>query len=259
MISKRWKFSLPLAILVLFLFSSTAFCDIYWESEKALRGVPGQRDGTRIQRNYYTSNASRIEMGDGTAMIMDFDSMIMYRLNTKDKTYSQMSLNDMGMPPDMPREDRQKMNQMMGEMMQSFQVTPTNETRNISGYECRKYMVSFMKVNSEYWLSKDVKGYDELRQIGEKMTRYYSKNPMLKQMDVAGMMDKLDGFPVRTVTQMMGGTVTTTLKTVEVKPLSPSLFQVPADYTLKQEQEKPQAPAGSQQGRPRPPAQNRPQ
>ncbi len=255
MVSRKWKFSLPLAILVFFLFSSSAFCDITWESEKVLRGVPGQPDGTRVQKNYYTSNASRIEMGDGTVMIMDFDSMNMFRLNTRDKTYTQVNLSETGSPGQMPREERQKMDKMMGEMMQSFQVTPTNDTKTIAGYPCRKYLISFMQVRSEYWLSKDVRGYDELKSIGDRMSKYYAKNPMLKQMDVAGMMDKLDGFPVMTVTQMMKGTVTTTLRKVEVGSLSPDLFQVPADYTLKQEQDQSQTPQGPQ----RPSAPTRPQ
>jgi hypothetical protein len=65
------------------------------------------------------------------------------------------------------------------------------------------------------------------------MAKSFENNPMLKQMNIAAMMDKLDGFPVQTVTQVMGGTITNTLVKVEKKSLSSDLFQVPAGYAAK--------------------------
>jgi hypothetical protein len=40
------------------------------------------------------------------------------------------------------------------------------------------------------------------------------------------------GFPVKTVNNMMGMTVTTTLKKIEKRLLSKELFKVPAGYKL---------------------------
>lgn len=266
MLGRQWKVSLSLAVFILLFVSSTAFCDLMWESEKETTNVPGQQDGITTQRNYYTSNASRVETGDGTVMIMDFDKMMMYRLNTSAKTYSEVNLNDMGAPPNMPPEQKEQMKKMMAGLMASFQVTPTDETQTIEGYQCRKYLVAFMRVNSEYWLSKDVKGYDELKKIGARLSKYYAQNPMLQQMDMAGMMDKLDGFPVMTTTQIMGGSMKTVLKKVEVKPLSPDLFKVPAGYTLQKEEPRQQGQMGPQgqgqmgpsgRGQPQPPRQPR--
>ncbi|HOI95787.1 MAG TPA: DUF4412 domain-containing protein [Syntrophobacter fumaroxidans] len=232
MFHRQWRVSAPLVVLIVLFAASTAFCDLSWESEKVTNNVPGQEDGTTIQKNYYTSNASRVEMGDGTVMIMDFQKMMMYRLNTEERTYSEVNLSEMGVPRDMPAEDRERMKKMMGDLMLSFSVTPTDETKTIEGYKCRKYLVSFMRVNSEYWLSKDVNGYDELKKIGAGLSKYYRQNPMLQQLDITGMMDKLDGFPVMTKTEIMEGSMTTVLKKVDVKALSPDLFTVPAGYTL---------------------------
>jgi len=79
-------------------------------------------------------------------------------------------------------------------------------------------------------------GYGEFRKISEHMARGFEKNPMLKQMNITGMMNKLDGFPVKTVNRIPGGrTNTTTLKRIERRSLSKDLFEVPRGYTVKQE------------------------
>ena len=59
------------------------------------------------------------------------------------------------------------------------------------------------------------------------------RNPMLRRIDFAGMVEKLGGFPVYTVIHVMGGTVTSTLKKTGQKPLDPALFTVPKDYAMK--------------------------
>jgi hypothetical protein len=232
MFKSKWQLVLVLTLSTFFVGVSLAFADLYWESEQVTQGVKGQPPGPSIMKSYYTDKASRIELADGKIMIMDYDKKLAYRLDPAAKTYSEMDMNEMGgskQMANMPAEQRK----MMESMMQSMQITPTDETKVINGYKCKKYMVNFMMMNGEYWLSKDVKGYDELKAIGAKMAKSFENNPMLKQMNIAAMMDKLDGFPVQTVTQVMGGTITNTLVKVEKKSLSGDLFQVPAGYTAK--------------------------
>ena len=91
-----------------------------------------------------------------------------------------------------------------------------------------------MMMNSDYWLSKDVKGYEEIKEIGKKIAGVFDENPMMKQMNIAGMMGQLDGFPVQMVMNIMKGTSTTTLKKIEKKSLDKSLFSVPEGYTQTQ-------------------------
>jgi hypothetical protein len=232
MFKNKWQLVLVLTLSTLFIGVSVASADLYWESEQVTQGVKGQPPGPSLMKSYYTDKASRIELPDGKIMIMEYDKKLVYRLDPAAKTYSQMDMNEMAgskKMANMPAEQRK----MMESMMQSMQITPTEETKVINGYKCKKYMVSFMMMNGEYWLSKDVKGYDELKAIGAKMAKSFENNPMLKQMNIAAMMDKLDGFPVQTVTQVMGGTITNTLVKVEKKSLSSDLFQVPAGYAAK--------------------------
>jgi hypothetical protein len=156
----------------------------------------------------------------------------MYSLDSGAKTYTELNLGELPVPSDMSAANKQKMNEIMGAMM-TIQITPTGETKTIEGYKCRKYNVNIAMMNAEYWVSPDVKGYQELRTLGAKVGAIMERNPMLRQMNVAGMAEKLGGYPVYTVNHLMGGTVESTLKKIEQKSLDPALFIVPKDYTLK--------------------------
>ena len=215
-------------IVLAALFATTAHADLYWESETVSSGVPHQQSGATIQKHYFTPSAYRLETGDGRIIIMNYDQLKFYTLDPQTKTYTVLDINQM---PEMRGMDKEQMGKMMEGM--GMQVTPTGETNTIAGYKCTKYMVDIAMVHGEYWVSKDVKGYQELIAVAAKLGKAVQNNPMLRHMNIAGMVEKLDGFPVQTTSQMMGGTVVNTLKKVEQQKLDPQLFQVPEDYTLK--------------------------
>jgi hypothetical protein len=184
-------------------------------------------------KNYMTNYASRTDMGDHVT-IMDFDKKVIYQLNPTAKTYVKSDMKDIGRPPGMKDEEAQAFQEMVRKMVGEVKVVPTDEKKKIAGYNCTKYEIAMMATRSEYWLSKEVKGYDEMKAVGRKMAGVFDTNPMLKQMNIAGMMSQLDGFPVQMVTSLMGGNITSTLKKVEVKKLDKDLFKVPAGYTEEQ-------------------------
>ena len=232
MLSKKWQFVVMVALMLLVVGAPSVHADLYWETEQVTQGVQGQPPGPTIMKHYYTSKASRTDLGDGKIMITDFDTKTVYQVDPATKTYGVMNLNEMGGAKEMEgmsAEDRKMMEAMMG----SMKISPTNETKTINGYKCRKYLMNFMMTSGEYWVSKDVKGLDELKSIAEKTRTLYEGNPMLKQMNMTAMMDQMDGFPVQTVTQVMGGTITNTLVRIEQKSLSGDLFRVPSGYTQK--------------------------
>lgn len=229
LVLKFLLFSIILGLIT----SSAAMADLYWESDQETKGMPGRPDETKVIKTYLTVYASRTEQ-EGQITIMDFDTKIMYHINPQAKTYQQINLAEMGKPPEMKGEKGQMQQQMMKNMMGNIQVTPTQETRQIAGYNCQKYLVSGMMMNSDFWLSKDVKGYEEIKEIGKKNASVFDENPMMKQMNIVGMMSQLDGFPVQMVMNIMKGTLTTTLKKIEKKSLDKSLFSVPEGYAQTQ-------------------------
>ncbi|MEW6260231.1 MAG: DUF4412 domain-containing protein [Thermodesulfobacteriota bacterium] len=227
---------------LLLVLSTAAWADIFWEATQETKGLAHKPDSTGTIKNYMTSKAFRIEHEEGIT-IMDFESKMMYQLDPASKTYQQVDMATLGQPPaEMKGEEAEAAKRMIQGMMSEIQVTPTQEKKQIAGYDCQKYLVSGMMMQSEYWLSKAVPGYSEMKEIGKKMRSLFESNPMMRQMNIAGMMDKLDGFPVQTVMHMMNGTITTTLKTIETKSLDASLFKVPAGYTLSQQPDRPMPP-----------------
>ncbi len=202
-------------LLAVFAFLPCAYGDIYWESLQSVQGPSDEKPRTKTIRNYYTPYCSRMDIGENV-MIANFKTMTGYVLNTQDRMFMEMKMNAVGKIPEGLKEE--------------IQVTPTNETRNIAGYNCRKYKVSFMERQYEEWLSKEVKGYEELKNINDRLNDVVRKNPLF-QMGIVGKMDKLDGFPVQTVMRMEGGlTKTVTLRRVTTNPLDESVFTVPAGY-----------------------------
>jgi hypothetical protein len=158
--------------------------------------------------------------------------MKLYSLNTGKRTCSVINLRRLPHIPGMEGDNQQELAQMLGGMM-TIQVHPVDRYKTIAGYRCREYHVRIAIMNGEYWVSKDVDGYGELRTLGTEAEQVAEYNPLFRQVDIAGLVRKLDGFPVRTVNHVMGGTVTSTLTKVVHSPLDPTLFDIPRDYTRK--------------------------
>jgi len=231
--NRKWMWCLPLIVILFFAFSSVVHAGLYWETVVATGGMPKglpknlpkeardqmlkQFDAkTETTKNYLTSYASRTET-EGMIVIIDFNDMNMYQLDPSSKTYTKINIAS-------------AMGQMPQGMMKDMQITPTNETRKIAGYKCKKYIVTVMGMKSEHWLSKHVKGYKEFEAIYKKILK---KNPELKNMPMTGVAGH-EGFPVETVSNVMGMKTTTTLKKIEKKSLSKKLFEVPSGYKLRE-------------------------
>jgi hypothetical protein len=232
----KWKLCLPLALMCLFTISSIAYGELYWESLVVTGGVPEGlpkdmpeqvreqilkqfKKKTETARYYLTSHAWRAETTDGI-MIMMFDSMTMYQIKPEDKTYMKVDM--------MSEMDRG----MVKDMRKDLRITPTNEYMEIAGYKSRKYYVTTMDFKSEYWVSKEIRGYKEYKAILENALK---DNPRLQKMGIFGIPAK-EGFPVKTVNKVMGMTTTSTLKKIEKRSLGKDLFKVPEGYTLRETQ-----------------------
>ena len=216
--------------LILFLWHPV-HAGFYFESEQVTEGISDQPDQGILVKNYLTPGASRTDT-EHIITILDYRNMIAYELNANDKTYTQRDMRTMNGMSKMGPAERQQLDQMMKQMADSTKIVPTDETEAIAGYNCRKYDVQFMMAKGVYWVTTEIKGYQELRELVQDMGKAFEQNPMTKQMNILGMMAQIDGFPVKTVMDVMGGRVTTTLKMIEQRPLDKSLFEIPKEYRL---------------------------
>jgi hypothetical protein len=230
--TRKWALCLAITALLAGLYARSSMADLYWETESVSRSVSRQQNRTSIQKYYFTPKALRVELGESKVYIVDYNAMELYSLDTGAKTCSELNLTELPGLPEVSGADKEKMAEMMGAIM-AIQVTPTDEFKTIAGYKCRKFNVRIAIMNGEYWVSEDVRGYEELRSLGAKVGAIAGHNPLLRQIDVAGMVEKLGGFPVYTVNHVMGETVASTLRKIEQKSLDPALFVVPKDYVVK--------------------------
>jgi hypothetical protein len=228
----RKKIACILFLMVFFIFFAIpVYADLFWQNVQETKGMPGQPDEVQTVDHYFTQNASRTETGN-MATIMDFEGMNLYQLDMKAKTYNKIDLNAMGQMAGEGK-DAEAFSKMMKEMMGETKINPTNESRKIAGYDCKKYNMQVMMVQIEYWVTQEIDHYKELKEIGEKMAKGFDQNPMMQHMNFAAHMKQMDGFPVQTITRNpMGGTIISTLKHIEKKKLSEDLFKVPSDYKL---------------------------
>lgn len=211
------------AALFFTLVSSPAGAGLYWDSTVVTKKIPGKKDGTQKSKNYVTEYATRTENGD-VINIFDCETLTMYRLNAKEKTYSKANFSTTGMPAG----QQEMMQKMLGEMT----VEKTDQKKTINGHECVKHVVTLMMNSTDYWVAGDMDAFTELKMIGENMSKVFEKNPMLRQINLAGMVGKLNGFPLMIEANIMGGTMTQTIKNVEKRKYEKDFFKVPKDYKL---------------------------
>ena len=203
------------------------------------QNVPARDDTVTV---WLADGKAKMTSSDATMLILA-DKDVMYVINNKDKTYSQMKLSEAGDITQLLKEqgvdvDNEEQMAMMKGMMSAMQmkavVTPTDETKEIDGYECKKYDVDFTigmgKVSSVYWVTPKIKiDYDML---------YKVQNAMMLRMpgslEAMEELQKMDGFPVlvETSANMMGGAIKSTTKLLKyAEESAPSgTFTLPEGY-----------------------------
>lgn len=241
-------------LVALLILASVAFCfsqGLYWESKTT---GAGQDENAKVSKAYCNPDMFKQVGGTGDrTIIIRLDKKMIFTVQDEAKTYSEVSFDDLKKAmsqlgskmsaamkqmqermKDMPEEQRKQMEKMMGESMLSpagepkVEVTPTGESKTISGYSCKGYLMKngpreMMKI----WTTESVGGSDLLKKnLRELSSLFASLNPTHGNAMAEGM-KKIQGFPIET--EMMG-TVTTVTK-VEKRSIPASEFDVPAGYT----------------------------
>jgi hypothetical protein len=110
-------------------------------------------------------------------------------------------------------------------------VKETNETKMISGFKCKKYVIQMMGVKIEHWISDEVPGYALIKEkVGPKLGIVAEFDPTLNQGN-PGNVSTPKGIIVHTVKNIMGTMNSTTITRIEERDLDANLFQIPQGYT----------------------------
>ena len=220
----------------------------YWESTTTGMG------GEHVSQMYYLSKMFKSVTTDedgGRVVIVRLDKEKIYTLSPKEKTYSEMTFNEleatmkkMGSEMDshmaemneqlasMPPEQRKMVEEMMKKQMNrgggdEVKVEKTGDSKTISGYSCTKFLVKQDdKEMATIWTTKDLKAFESMRgDFQEFSKRMMSMNPMTKGMGEG--MQKVEGFPIETDGARGFKQVVTK---VEKRSIAASEFEIPADY-----------------------------
>jgi hypothetical protein len=225
---------------------------LYWESSTS-GGALGDR--AISSQSYYMPHMFRSEAKDmGDITIVRLDKKMIYQIDTNEKTYSEMTFDEweaqmkkMGAKMDarmdelkkkmenMPEQQRKMMEQMMGAQMAAktkdakIDVVKSGESKEISGFGCTKYSITKDgKETLTLWVTKDLKGYDNMRKDMEEFTSRMMASDFQGMKSYADAIKKVDGFPMET--DMQGGLKVEVTK-LERKNIPASEFEVPAGYT----------------------------
>lgn len=178
----------------------------------------------------------RAYRSDGqTAVLLRLDQQKLYLMNPEDRTYSVLDL-----PVDfteyLPPEMKQQMEQMLDAMTMSATVEPTDERKELNGWNTRLYRVNLsnemgMSVASEVWVTEDVAV--DLGSFKEMTRAMASLQPGAAA--AAEELLKIDGVPVLMESEItaMGGSTSSReeLISAETKDAPAGTYEVPEGFT----------------------------
>jgi GLPGLI family protein len=234
----------------------------------------GTPDGDHTSDFYMVQRKCKsVDQQNNEVMIIRLDRQLIWTLDTKKKTYQEMTfaqleqmVNKMSdkmnaMQPkmdeaqaemeremaNMPEEQRKMVEQMMKSKMPGMGAGPaaaidvetTGETKTISGYNCKKYLLkSGDEILSTVWATRDVREFTPFMSDWKELTKRLSGlQRMAKGMGDA--LAKIDGCTVQTNMKLMGMDITTTNSRIERASPAASEFDIPSGYTkVKSELEK---------------------
>jgi hypothetical protein len=148
----------------------TAHADFsYSTAPKTTGGAAGFAASMPASKYYFKGQKMKVETGDLTSLILDFDAQTVTSINNRQKTYTVTPFSEIG-------QDLKGLNDRA-----QAEVKDTGEKKNINGYNASELLLTMamdnpqarqagmnMQVEVEMWLSPDVPGASELRSFYQK-------------------------------------------------------------------------------------------
>jgi len=227
------------ALLALVLAPSIALAEeegVFIETVNRSSGLTGEAPTEEVSQTFVAHGKMKVASADpnGTDMILDPATGEMTFMNHGVKEFYKINAKSM-----MEGLSKPGMDQMRA-MMEQTRVTvePTDETREINGWNCRKYRVTktgMMEIEQEVWATEDVDldldRYTDLMSLS-------GPDGLLGDSEAGhaqrAEMEKIKGYPILTKSkmQLMGTNMEseTEVRVIRREPMAANLFEVPTDY-----------------------------
>ena len=218
-----------------------------WEFTQTIRDSLGQEKNEHI--TYLISPQVTKIRYSNEIIYINYHKHILYRYNKADKVCLKFPLisNNKNKPTD--TEEALKKRNISA--ISSLKVFSTTERKEIAQYDCslkhvmygadlamfqmvaplvaHEFGQSFTESMVGYYVSDEVFGLHTLYKIAQKRSDVFNNNPLLRQIDIVGLLEILNGFPVQ-INQKLRDTdsVTTLLGNPEPNKDN-TLFILPAE------------------------------
>ncbi|MGQ9659289.1 MAG: DUF4412 domain-containing protein [Thermochromatium sp.] len=243
--------SFALAALLALLPPSIALAEeegVFIETINRSSGLIGEAPTEEVSHTFVAYGKMKVASTDpqGTDMILDPATGDMTFMHHGSREFYRINAKHM-----MEGLSKPGLEQMRAMMEQTrVKVEPTDETREINGWNCRKYRVAktgVMEIEQEIWATEDVdldlERYTDLMRLS-------GPEGLLGDSEAAraqrAEMQKIKGYPILTTSrmQLMGTNMEseTEVRVIRREPMAASLFEVPADYR-EREMNRPGAPS----------------
>jgi len=227
------------ALLALVLAPSLALADdegLFIETVNRRSGLSGEAPTEDVSHTLVAYGKMKVASTDpnGTDMILDPATGDMTFMNHGAKEF--YTINAKGMMEGLSKPGMEQMRALMGQT--KITVEPTDETREINGWNCRKYRVAktgLMEIEQEIWAAEDLnldldRYTDLMRLSGPEGLLADSEAGRAQRAEL----EKIKGYPIltRSRMQLMGTTLETEteVRAIRREPMAATLFEVPADY-----------------------------
>ena len=228
-------------VCLLVLTAITAYSQgLYWE-QTATGSIMGKDHEMHSKGYLKPTKLKTVSDEDNRVTIIRSDKEVIYMVNTKDKTYSEITFKQVEAQlakageqmkemreklKDMPPEQRKMMEGVMGGMVgeKEYQLKKTGEKKKVAGYSCEKVvMMDGDKEAAQFWITKEMGSMKEYAKDWSKLMDKVAQGPMAKMYR---KLAELDGFAMEM--KFMGINSTTTK--LEKRSLGDDEFEVPAGF-----------------------------
>ncbi len=236
-------------ILVVLLLGGWAWADDYLKIRHVSEPyeIMGQKQAgsDEVVETWLSGNKARMNSSDKTSVIFDGDKQVMYMLDHRDRTYTEVPMNlseamaDMLGEQEGGQEMAQMMAQMMGSMMQvKASVVDTGTVKNVNDWTCRVYELTLNMPMGQ--TASEICATDQI-DVNVSMYNKIGHAMMAGQQgfeELLREMEKIQGVAVLTVSRanIMGATVVTREELLEHKkmPAPAGSFDIPDGYSKQQ-------------------------
>lgn len=207
-----------------------------WQFNKLTRSIHGDESSETIT---YSVNSEISKIEDTKKIIyIDYAKNYFYRYDKSNRSCLKFPFNSNQVNE--PVNTEKDINSRNISLVSSFKVFTTTEHKEIAHYNCslkhilfgadlamfqmvaplvvHEYGQRFTESMVGYCVSDDVVGLNTLFNIAQKRNDVFKNNPLLRQIDIVGLLEILDGFPVQ-ITQKIHETDFVTTLASNLEPI----------------------------------------